>query len=117
MRFLLDVCAASRSLQAMRLSEGHDVLSAIDVDPTASDVELMDLAREQGRVLIMEDKDFGELVFVRRQPHAGIVRFTNLTVEEKVEAMRERLDRHSTAFDGQCIVVVTRNRIRIRRSG
>lgn len=61
MRFLLDVCAASRSLQAMRLSEGHDVLSAIDLDPTASDVELMDLAREQGGVLITEDKDFGEL--------------------------------------------------------
>lgn len=117
MRFLLDVCAASRSLQAMLRSEGHDVLSAVDVDPTATDAELMDLAREQRRVIITEDKDFGELVFVRRRPHAGIIRFTNLTVEEKVDAMRELLDQHPTAIDEQCIVVVTRNRVRIRRSG
>jgi predicted nuclease of predicted toxin-antitoxin system len=101
----------------MLLSDGHDVLSAIDVDPTATDSELLDLARVQRRVLITEDKDFGELVFVRRQPHAGIIRFTNLTVDEKVLAMRELLEHHSTAIDERCIVVVTRNRIRIRRSG
>ena len=100
----------------MLLSDGHDVLSAIDVDPTATDTELLELAREQGRVLITEDKDFGELVFVRRHPHVGIIRFTNLTVDEKVVAMRELLEQHSSAFDEQCIIVVTRNRIRIRRS-
>ncbi|MCY3570325.1 MAG: DUF5615 family PIN-like protein [Chloroflexi bacterium] len=117
MKFLLDVCAASRSLQFMLLSEGHDVLSAIDVGPTATDTELLDLARVQERVLITEDKDFGELVFVRRQPHVGIIRFTNLTVDEKVVAMRELLEQHSAALGERCIVVVTRNRIRIRRNG
>ena len=91
----------------MLRSEGHDVLSAIDVNPTATDSELLDLALEQGRVLITEDKDFGELVFVRRQPHVGVIRFTNLTVEEKVVAMRELLEQHSAAIDEQCIIVVT----------
>ena len=62
----------------MLRSEGHDVLSAIDVNPTATDSELLDLALEQGRVLITEDKDFGELVFVRRQPHA--IRFPTRVV-------------------------------------
>jgi hypothetical protein len=32
---------------------------------------LLALAREEGRVLITEDKDFGELVFLRGLPHPG----------------------------------------------
>ena len=48
-----------------RLPEGH---------LRATDEELLALARGQQRILITEDKDFGELVFVRRLPHPCIVR-------------------------------------------
>ena len=44
---------------------GHDVLSALDRDPRAADEALLALANKEQRVLITEDKDFGELVFVR----------------------------------------------------
>jgi hypothetical protein len=48
-------------------------------------------------VLVTEDKDFGELVFVRRLPHPCIIRFVYMRVEEKVVAMRELLERHVDA--------------------
>ncbi len=98
-------------------SHGHDLLSALELDPRATDAELLEFAQANQRVIITEDKDFGELVFVRRLPHSGIIRFTNMTVNEKVEAMRELLEHYPTEIEERCIIVVTRNRIRIRRTG
>ena len=115
MKFLLDVCVSSRSLQAFLVGEGHDVLSAVAIDPKASDERLMALALQDERVLVTEDKDFGELIFVRRLPHGPIVRFVELTVDEQVSGMAELLERHATELTGAVIVTVTRGRIRIRR--
>ncbi len=115
MRFLLDACAASRSLQATLTDLGHDVLSVPEVAPRATDAEVLALALAEQRVLITEDKDFGELVFVRRRPHPTIVRFTDMSVAEKVVAMRDLLERHDEALREGRMIVVTRNRVRIRR--
>lgn len=94
---------------------GHDVLSAVDVDLRASDETLLDLAFREGRVLVTEDKGFGELVFVRRLPHPSIVRFVEMRVEDQVAAMRELLDRYQAEMQGGALIVVTKGRVRIRR--
>ncbi len=65
MKFLLDVCVPSRSLAAFLVAHGHDVESALAIDQSASDDHLLALALQNDRVLITEDKDFGELVFVQ----------------------------------------------------
>ena len=116
MRFLLDACVASRSLHDLLEGLGHDVLSCLDVDPRAADEALLALAREEGRVLLTEDKDFGELVFVRRLPHPCIVRFVEMSVAEKIVAMRDLLERHAGALRAGAILVVTREKVRIRRT-
>jgi len=41
MKFLLDVCVSSRSLETFLAGRGHDVLSAVAVDPRASDERLL----------------------------------------------------------------------------
>jgi predicted nuclease of predicted toxin-antitoxin system len=114
MKFLLDVCASSRALRTLLTDLGHDVLSALDRDPRASDEALLGLAMQEARVLITEDKDFGELVFVRRLPHPCIIRFVDMRVEEKIAAMRELLERHANAIRDGALIVVTRERVRIR---
>ena len=114
MRFLLDVCASSRSLAAFLTDLGHDVVSVRDRDPGASDDALLALAHEENRILVTEDKDFGELVFVRRQPHPCIVRFVEMRVVEKVAAMRELIERHADAMREDALIVATRGRVRIR---
>ena len=116
MKFLLDACMASRSLHDLLEGLGHDVLSCPDVDPQAADEALLALARDEGRVLLTEDKDFGELVFVRRLPHPCIVRFVEMSVAEQVAAMRQLLERHAGALGAGAIVVVTREKVRIRRT-
>ncbi|HOE12825.1 MAG TPA: DUF5615 family PIN-like protein [bacterium] len=115
MRFLLDVCVSSRSLDAFLVDQGHDVLSAVAIDPRASDERLLALALEDQRVLVTEDKDFGELVFVRRLLHGPIVRLVELTVDEQINGMAELLEHHAGELTGAVLVTLTHSRIRIRR--
>ena len=115
MKFLLDVCVSSRALTAFLIAQGHDVLSVVDVDTRASDERIMELARQEDRVLITEDKDFGELVFVRDRPHGPLVRVVELSVVEQVQAVDELLEQHYHELTGQVIVTIARGRIRIRR--
>ena len=115
MKFLLDVCVTSRSLEAFLEEAGHDVLRAAAIDPGASDEHLLALAFDQGRVLVTADKDFGEVVFVRNMLHGPVVRLAALTVDEQLEGMDELLAWHADVLTGPVIVTLTRRRIRIRR--
>ena len=115
MKFLLDVCVSSRSLSASLADQGHDVVSSLQIDPRASDERLMEYALRDDRVLITEDKDFGELIFVQGYPHGPLVRLVELSVGDQVEAIRELLELHPHELTGQVIVTITRGRVRIRR--
>jgi predicted nuclease of predicted toxin-antitoxin system len=115
MKFLLDVCVSSLSLTAFLVNTEHDVLSALAIDPRATDDQLMELALRDDRVLITEDKDFGELIFVRKRNHGPVVRLVELSIDDQVSAVRELLDHHANELTGQVIVTLTRGRLRIRR--
>jgi predicted nuclease of predicted toxin-antitoxin system len=114
-KFLLDVCVSSRSLTTFLYAHGHDVVSAISIDPRASDERLLEFALREDRVLDTEDKDFGELLFVQRRPHGPLVRMAELSVDEQVQAIGEWLEQHSHELAGPVIVTIARGRIRIRR--
>lgn len=101
-------------MHALLIGMGHDVLSALERDPRATDEELLALANEEQRILITEDKDFGELVFVRQLRHPCIIRFGEMRVEEKTAAMRGLIDRHADAMRGGALIVVARSGVRIR---
>ena len=116
MKFLFDACASSHSMYFTLTRLGHDVISAVEIDPRAADEELLALATEEQRILITEDKDFGELVFVRRLPHPCIIRFVDMPIIEKTAAMKELLQHHEDDMTAGAIIVVTRSRIRVRRS-
>ena len=96
---------------------GHDVRSARGECARASDEALLALAYEEGRVLVTEDKDFGELVYVRGLPHPCVVRLVELRITERVDALRDLVEKHESALLAGAIVVVTRKRVRIRSAG
>ncbi len=52
---------------------GHHVLAVAEVARGARDSEIIRLARDEGRVLLTEDKDFGELVYAGGKSGAGVV--------------------------------------------
>ena len=95
---------------------GHDVASALERDPRATDEALLAWALEEQRILITEDKDFGELVFVRRLPHPCIVRFVDMRVEDKVSAMQGLIETYEDAMREGSMIVATQSRIRVRNA-
>jgi predicted nuclease of predicted toxin-antitoxin system len=52
---------------------GHDVVYAAEEARQTSDRVLLDRAFAEGRVLLTEDKDFGEIVFREGRHAAGVV--------------------------------------------
>ena len=67
MRWLIDECVDA-ALVALLRESGHDAVYMSDVAPRATDVEVMNRAHRESRLLLTEDKDFGDLVFRKARP-------------------------------------------------
>lgn len=61
--------AAVRALRA----EGFDVLAVAEAIPGAADDRVIESAVREGRVLLTEDKDFGQLVYAAGHAACGII--------------------------------------------
>ena len=51
-------------------NQGHDVVEAQTLGPDPGDRALLELAESENRVLVTMDKEFGELIYLRRVSHA-----------------------------------------------
>jgi predicted nuclease of predicted toxin-antitoxin system len=73
MRLLANENFPSVAVEVLR-SLGHDVLWVAENCPSVRDEYVLDLAVRESRVLLTQDKDFGELAFRRGLPAtSGIV--------------------------------------------
>ena len=72
MRWLADECVAADVVSNSRENR-HDVAYMAEVAPSASDQEIIHRANREERILLTEDKDFGELIFRWQNAVPGIV--------------------------------------------
>ena len=114
MRFLVDRCAG-RLLAAWLRSEGHDVLEAHALGPDPGDAALLERANAEGRVLVIIDTDFGELVYLHDVRHAGLIRLPDVPPERRIALMAELVERHRPALETGAVVTIRGQRIRISR--
>ena len=117
MRFLLDE-SADYPLAAFLHQLGHDVTAiAHDYPHALTDLQVLAIARQEQRILITNDRDFGELIFRRRLPHSGVILFR--LGAESLETKRAWLLHvlHHYAEDMSNFIVVTDQKIRIRHAG
>jgi predicted nuclease of predicted toxin-antitoxin system len=54
-------------------SAGHDILAVAEISPRINDDEVLKLARDGNRILLTEDKDFGELIYSRGLKSNGVI--------------------------------------------
>jgi predicted nuclease of predicted toxin-antitoxin system len=72
MRFLADESCDFSVVRALR-GAGHDVSVVTESARGADDSVIMERARDEARLLLTEDRDFGQLVFAAAKETAGVV--------------------------------------------
>ncbi len=76
------------------------------------------MAHQEQRVLITNDKDFGELIFRQRLPHAGVILFRLKKGDIAIERMKEPLIRALTEYEDQLsgFLVITSKDVKVRHT-
>ena len=72
MKVLIDVSAGESIAECLR-NLGHDVVSVRERDAKMTDVDILNWANSEERIVVTLDKDFGELVYRNGLPHCGIL--------------------------------------------
>jgi len=62
MKFLVDERTGTSVVACLRDKE-HDAVAVVEVMPEANDEEILDRAVSEGRIVVTNNKDFGEMVF------------------------------------------------------
>ena len=83
MRFLADESCDFSVVRALR-SADHDVIAIAELSPREADASVMDRAVKDSRILITEDKDFGQLVYARCKGQAESFLFVSQRVHDGV---------------------------------
>jgi len=120
MRFLVDECTGPAV--ARRLADrGYDTFSVFDEASGIPDEEVIRRAYDERRVLITNDKDFGEKVYRQGYPHCGAVllrldneRSANKISANKISVLRNLLSEYEDRLSDR-FVVVTREQVRFSR--
>jgi len=114
MRFIVDESTGAAVVEYQR-SIGHDVLAVAEAMPQAEDRDILARAANDRRILVTNDKDFGELVFRSRRAHHGVVllRLHDESPTNRVHVLRTVLGQYADRLAGH-FTVATEGGVRIR---
>ena len=106
LRFLADESCDHAVVRALT-SLGHEVLPVAELSPTADDETVISLARREERVLLTEDKDFGQLVYATGLPSVGVILLRYPAgVRSKIgETVADFVNRKGAELRGRFVVI------------
>lgn len=113
MILLADESCDFRIIRALRAA-GHDVAAVAEISPRMEDLEVINMAFVQKRIVLTEDKDFGQLVYAHGQKTLGVIflRFPSIAWEQIAKDLISILNLQGEKLVG-CFVTVQPGRIRI----
>src|SRR5919109_5003727 len=115
MKFLLDQSADFRLIPHLRYL-GHDVTAiSRNYPPGLPDEDVLTIAREEARILIVADRDFGELIFHQGLAHAGVIffRLPGATLQTKIDHLNTVLTKHSDDLKRGAFLMVAPGQIHV----
>jgi predicted nuclease of predicted toxin-antitoxin system len=89
------------------------VVEASERRPDPGDRALLESAATERRILVTIDTDFGELLFVERRAHAGLVRLPDVPAARRMALMRQVLDARAAELQRGAVLTVRGGRMRI----
>lgn len=117
MRYLADVHISPITIGALR-AEGYEIFRVTEfLPPTATDRELVDLARREGAVLITADLDFSALIATSGEMSPSLVslRLAFPTPDRVTAVLEQALPRIQPELERGAIVSISDASIRVRR--
>jgi predicted nuclease of predicted toxin-antitoxin system len=115
MKFLFDQSADFRLISYLsRL--GHDVQAISRNFPHGlPDEDVLAIARKEQRILIVADRDFGELIFQQGLAHCGVIffRLPGASLQTKTEHLSTVLNDYADKLALGEFIVVTPGQIRV----
>ena len=114
-KFLADEDCDFLVVRTLRTAE-YDVLSVAESFPSASDQQVLRHATKEKRILLTEDKDFGEWVFAHGENVSGVIliRFPANARRQLGEEIKVLVDIHGLELMRN-FVVLEPGRARIRK--
>ncbi len=114
MRFIVDESTGAAVIEYLR-SVGYDVFAVAEAMPQADDAVVLARAVSEERVLITNDKDFGELVFRSGQAYHGVVllRLRDESPANRIRVLETILERYAEQL-ARHFIVATERGVRIR---
>jgi len=112
-KLLLDACVWGGTKKYLE-NQGHDVVWAGDWLEDPGDREILQRARNDGRILVTLDKDFGEIAILEGLPHFGILRLVDISARKQGPICAEVISRYGAELMPGSIVTVEPGRVRIR---
>lgn len=114
MKVLLDSCIWRGAKDD--LTGPHDTKWVGDFLKDPGDEAIMQLAVKENRVIITQDKDFGELAVFRGMPHRGIVRLVGFSATQHGKISLQILNQYESELSAGAIITVESDKVRIRTS-
>ncbi len=111
-KFLADV-NVEKAIVDYLSENGYDVKWTPEYNCEILDEDLLDLANAEKRILITNDKDFGELTFLQKRIFAGIIllRVRRQKAHDKVKLLKKLLKNYHGKLLNH-FVVITKKKIR-----
>lgn len=113
MKVLIDSCMAG-SVSTALAEAGHDVECVVDWPKDPGDAAVLSHAQNTGQVVLTLDKDFGELIVVRGQPHSGVIRLVGFTAAQQAAAAVAVLSRYAEELIRGSLITAEPSRTRVR---
>jgi predicted nuclease of predicted toxin-antitoxin system len=114
-KFLVDESTGAQVAAALQAA-GYDAVYVGRMMPGAKDKAILAQAHAEGRILVTNDKDFGERVYRSREPHAGVIllRLQRDVPRRRIAVLRKLIANVRQDLQNK-FTVVTESKVRIRR--
>ncbi|MBO1051835.1 DUF5615 family PIN-like protein [Dolichospermum flos-aquae] len=117
LRFLADVHISPLTVAALKL-QGYEILRSTDLLPaTAADIDILELARVEGRIIITQDLDFSMLIAVGKynQPSLVTLRLSSAKPDVITQRLLEVLPQLEEELTQGSALTIDDNSVRIRK--
>ncbi len=117
LRFLADVHISPLTVAALKL-QGYEILRSTDLlSTTAADIDILKLARVEGRIIITQDLDFSMLIAVGKynQPSLVTLRLSSAKPDVITQRLLEVLPLLEEELSQGSALTIDDNSVRIRK--